>query len=123
MGKVVQLSDYRETVQQKLVPVAADSKVPIQFALGKQDRRECLQILARYGVSSIEVRRVHEQEDVALLLVSVLEAIWLNKRILEREDLSDDEIAAHIDIIQMLENIDPEIMEKLWASFTTDPRS
>ena len=119
MGDVVQLSDYRK--QSAVAPsktAIEDSLVPIEFAVGLSDRTACLQILAEYGIHNIQIRRVNEEPDALLYLMGVKDAIQLNKEILAKEDLSDDEILSHIDVIQMLENLDLSIMESLWASFT-----
>lgn len=50
--------------------------------------------------------------------MGVKDAIWLNKKILEFEELSDEEIAHRIDLIQMLENVNLAMMESLWDLFT-----
>ena len=101
----------------------AESQVPIEFAVGNSDRQVCLQYLADYGLNTIQTRRVRSEPEALLHFISVKDAIWLNKRILEREDLSDEEIANHIDIIQMMENLDQHMMEALWASFTFSSES
>lgn len=50
--------------------------------------------------------------------MGIKDAIWLNKKILEFEELSDEEIAHRIDLIQMLENVNLAMTESLWDSFT-----
>jgi len=126
MGKVVELSHYREPAYQRPVetfPIVSDSKVPIEFAVGNPDREACLRTLARYKFDSVQEHSLRnssgQASDASFCMISVKDAISLNKRILEQDDLSDEEIANHIDIIQMLENLDLSMMEKLWSSFTT----
>lgn len=131
MGKIVELSDYRETLYQQpayyrsseTVPLGGDSEVPVEFAAGNPDRQACLQVLAEYGIDSVQERRVREGGDAIFHMISVTDAIRLNKQILEREDLTDEEIASHIDVIQMLENLDLSMLERLWSSFTVLNRS
>ena len=53
-----------------------------------------------------------------LYLMGIKDAIWLNKKILEFEELSDEEIAHRIDLILMLENVNLAMIESLWDSFT-----
>ena len=64
------------------------------------------------------VRRVTEEPEALLYLIGVKDAIRLNKRILELESISEEEIARRIDVIQMLENVNLSMMDSLWASFT-----
>lgn len=121
MGVVVQLSDYRLDAEQPDSNCGADeSFVPVEFAVGFTARSECLAKLAEYGLHSIETRQVNSEPDALLYLLRVSDAIWLNKRILERENLSDEAIAKRIDIVQMLENLDLTLMQSLWASFTEE---
>jgi hypothetical protein len=118
MGEVVKLNDYRKQQQPQPEELVRDSLVPIEFAVGCGDRTECLSKIAQYGVRAIHIRMVNEEPDALVYLMGVRDAIWLNKKILEREELSDDEIAARIDVIQMLENANLALMENLWKSFT-----
>ena len=53
-----------------------------------------------------------------LYLMGIKDAIWLNKKILEFEELSDEEIAHRIDLILMLENVNLAMIESLRDSFT-----
>ena len=117
MGVVVQLNDYRGQVT-KAVKSAANSFVPIEFAVGDSDRERCLKKLADHGLESIHVRRLKNDPDSLIHLLSVQDAQRLNMRILEKDELSDDAIEKHIDIIQMLENLDLNMLESLWAAFT-----
>lgn len=66
----------------------------------------------------MHIRRVNDEPEALLYLMGVKDAIWLNKKILELEELSDEEIAHRIDLIQMLENVNLSMMESLWDSFT-----
>jgi hypothetical protein len=50
--------------------------------------------------------------------MGIKDAIWLNKKILEFEELSDEEIAHRIDLILMLENVNLAMIESLRDSFT-----
>jgi len=119
MGKVVQLNDYRRTdADSDQIDAIQDSLVPIEFAVGFNSREECLSKIAEYGVQALHIRRVNDEPDALLYLMGVKDAIWLNKKILELEELSDEEIAHRIDVIQMLENVNLSMMESLWDSFT-----
>lgn len=117
MGVVVQLNDYRNNTAD-IDDAVADSYVPIEFAVGLSDREKCLQKIADHGIESIQIRRLKNEPDSLIYLLSVKDALWLNKKILEREELSDDDIEKRIDIIQMLENLDLNLLENLWSAFT-----
>jgi hypothetical protein len=119
MGKVVQLSDYRKTdADSGKFDALEDSLVPIEFAAGFSTREECLIKIAEHGVQALHIRRVNDEPEALLYLMGVKDAIWLNKKILELEELSDEEIAHRIDLIQMLENVNLSMMDSLWDSFT-----
>lgn len=119
MGKVVQLNDYRKTdADSDPIDAIQDSLVPIEFAVGFKTRAQCLSKIAEYGVQALHIRRVNDEPVALLYLMGVKDAIWLNKKILELEELSDEEIAQRIDVIQMLENVNLSMMESLWDSFT-----
>lgn len=118
MGEVVQLSDYRAPQTVELPEEIQDSLVPIEFAVGFNDRKKCLSKIAEYGIHSLHIRRVTEEPEALLYLIGVKDAIRLNKRILELESISDEEIVRRIDVIQMLENVNLSMMDSLWASFT-----
>lgn len=122
MGDVVQLNHYRDTAVSEPVSLVAESQVPVEFAVGNKDRQACLDCIRQYGVESLQTRRVSSDPEALLYFISIKDAIWLNKRILERQELSDDDITKHIDIIQMLENLDQHMMETLWDSFTWSNR-
>jgi len=118
MGEVVQLSDYRNSAIDESVDTCVDSLVPIEFAVGSNDRKACIAKVAEYGVGPIHIRIFNEEKGSLLYLVGVNDAICLNKRILEAEDISDEEIAQRIDLIQMLENMALSMMDCMRDSFT-----
>ena len=119
MGDVVQLSEYRKAAtESEQLDSIQDSLVPIEFAVGLSSREKCLSKIAEYGVQALHIRRVNDEPEALLYLMGVKDAIWLNKKILEREEISDEEIAHRIDVIQMLENVNLSMMESLWESFT-----
>lgn len=119
MGEVVQLSNYRKTdAESDQIDKIQDSLVPIEFAVGLNTRERCLSKIAEYGVQALHIRRVNDEPEALLYLIGVKDAIWLNKKILELEELNDEEIAHRIDVIQMLENVNLSMMESLWNSFT-----
>lgn len=118
MGQVVKLSEYRKAQSFPSEEEAGDSLVPIEFAVGFQNREECLNKIAEYGIRAIHIRRVKGEADALLYLLGVNDAIWLNKQILEREVIADEEIAKRIDLIQMLENVNFTLMDSMWDSFT-----
>ncbi len=118
MGDVVELKKYQKPAPVLEVESSKDSLVPIEFAVGFNDRNTCLGKIAEYGIQSIHIRRVTEEPEALLYLMGVKDAITLNKLILEKEAISNDEITHRIDVIQMLENINPLMMDSLWESFT-----
>lgn len=119
MAKVVKLSDYRKSdTDADEFDAIQDSLVPIEFAVGFSTREKCLNKIAEYGVQALHIRRVNDEPEALLYLMGVKDAIWLNKKILEFEELSDEEIAHRIDLIQMLDNVNLAMIESLWDSFT-----
>ncbi len=100
-----------------------DGLIPIEFAIGINDRAVCLDKITKYGVSSVHVRMVNDEPGALLYLIGVSEAIWLNKKILEKEDISEDEIERRIDLIQMMENMNFVGMDDLWESFSSQSSS
>ena len=119
MTKVVKLSDYRKSdTDADEFDAIQDSLVPIEFAVGFSTREKCLSKIAEYGVQALHIRRVNDEPEALLYLMGVKDAIWLNKKILEFEELSDEEIAHRIDLIQMLDNVNLAMIESLWDSFT-----
>ena len=119
MTKVVKLSNYRKSdTDADEFDAIQDSLVPIEFAVGFSTREKCLSKIAEYGVQALHIRRVNDEPEALLYLMGVKDAIWLNKKILEFEELSDEEIAHRIDLIQMLDNVNLAMIESLWDSFT-----
>ncbi|MFT4888173.1 MAG: hypothetical protein ACJAY7_000475 [Pseudohongiellaceae bacterium] len=118
MGEVFKLKDYQNRTASRAERSVSGSMVPIEFAVGFAERNLCLAKLAEYAVSAIEVRKIKNEPGALVYLMSVKDALWLSKKILEREDLSEKEVADRIDLIQMLENINLPMMESLWDSFT-----
>ena len=121
MGEVVQLSEFRRAPDKQVsqvAPAASDGLIPIEFAVGFSEREQCLQKIAQYGVRAIHVRSVHNRPEALLYFIAVEDAIWLNKKILELEEISDEEVAQRIDLIQLMENMDLALLDSLWASFT-----
>ena len=100
-----------------------DGLIPIEFAMGIGDRELCLERMAKYGVSSVHVRTVNDEPGARLYLIGVADAISLNKEILAKEDISDEEIERRIDLIQMMENMNFAGMDSLWESFTSHGES
>ncbi|MSR12634.1 MAG: hypothetical protein EXR84_12705 [Gammaproteobacteria bacterium] len=118
MGEVVRLSDYQKTFSSDSADAMRDGLVPIEFALGDNNREKCLAKIAEYGVHSIHVHMVHDKPDAFLYLIGIRDAIFINKKILEHEDISDQEIAQRIDLIQMMENMNLNLMETVWESIS-----
>ncbi|MFT6094586.1 MAG: hypothetical protein ACJA2Q_002491 [Pseudohongiellaceae bacterium] len=118
MGEVVKLKDYQNRAAPRAERSVSDIMVPVEFAVGLAERNLCLAKLAEYAVSGIEVRIIKNEPDALGYLMSVKDAIWLNKKILELEELSEEEVAVRIDLIQMLENVNLPMMQSLWDSFT-----
>ena len=118
MGEVVRLDRFRTPQFSEFAAEISDSLIPVEFAVGEQDRLACLNKLAEYGIREVITHRLSAHPDTELHFVGVRDAIWLNKKILEREDIGDDEIARRIDLIQMLENTNLALLESLWQSFT-----
>ena len=118
MGEVVRLDSYRNRKFETYAEEINDSMVPVEFAVGFSDREVCLAKIREYGIRNIVSHQLTEQPQTVFHLIGVRDAIWLNKKILEREDISDDEITRRIDLIQMLENANLGLMDGLWRSFT-----
>ena len=123
MGEVVQLQPHMS----ERAPVGrvsrADALVPVEFAIGIDDREAAIARLAYYGVNSFAHRSLKGSSAEPLCMVSVQDAINVNKKILEHEDLEVDVIGERIDLIQMLENINVPMMQSLWGSITCQSQS
>ena len=118
MGEVVRFSDYQKPESHESAASMQDCHVPIEFAVGFKNRKQCIVKIARYGVQAIHVRMVNDEPATMLYFIGVEDAIDLNKKILEFEELSEEEITKRIDLIQMLENVDLPLMHNMWESFT-----
>lgn len=118
MGEVVRLAAYVRSLEVKTEADTQDTLVPLEFAVGLADRNSCIAKLADYGLETVHIRQMNNEPDTLLYLISLADALWLNKKILEKEDLAEDAIAFRIDLIQMLENINIPMMQSLWNSFT-----
>jgi|GEM_PF-386766 len=127
MGKVISLDSYRSqkfgnSFDQYIEPIN-DSLVPVEFAVAYPNRDTCLEKIQEYGIRNITAHQVTDQPQTVLHLIGVRDAIWLNKKILECEDLSDSETSQRIDLIQTLENANLGFMDGLWRSFTQEAPS
>lgn len=120
MGEVVQL---RHHVDER-APINRDSRedalVPVEFAVGMADRGAAIARLSYFGVRNFKHQSLKSNPAISLCMVSVADAISVNKKMLEHEDLSLDDIRVRIDLIQMLENIDVPMMQGLWKSIVFD---
>lgn len=119
MGQVVRLSDYQKSFSNESADAMRDGLVPIEFALGDNNRENCLAKIAEYGVHSIHVRMVNNKPDAFLYLIGVRDAIFINKKILECEEISEMEICQRIDLIQMMENMNLSLMDTVWESISS----
>ena len=120
MDNVVNMNDYRKKLATESSVAMRDGLIPIEFAMGISDRTECLDKITQYGVSSIHVRMVNDEPGALLYLIGVGDAIWLNKKIIESEAISNEEIAHRIDLIQMMENMNFVGMDDLWESISSE---
>lgn len=119
MSNVVNMKDYRTKIARQSSDAIRDGLIPIEFAIGISDREQCLDKMSTYGVSSIHVRSVNDDPGALLYLIGVGDAILLNKKILASEEISEEEIARRIDLIQMMENMNFVGMDSLWESFSS----
>ncbi|PCJ24546.1 MAG: hypothetical protein COA96_09105 [SAR86 cluster bacterium] len=126
MSNVVNFSDYRnkltvdsaKAMRDESTNAMRDGLIPIEFALGINDREQCLDKITQYEVRSIHVRMVNDEPGALLYLIGVSEAIWINKKILQTENISEKEVEQRIDLIQMMENMNFTQMDSLWESFS-----
>lgn len=123
MGEVVRLEGFRSKSDRQLGPAVTDGMVPIEFGVGLSERHLCIAKLAEYGLGGIQVRKLNNSPEALVYMVSINDALQLNKKILELEELSEEAIAERIDLIQMLENINLPMMKSLWCSITGDAAS
>lgn len=120
MSKIVNMNDYRSNLATESANAMHDGLVPVEFALGSKNRENCLNKISEYNVRSVHVRVVNDEPDALLYLIGVSDAIWLNKKIIETEDISDDELEERIDLIQIMENMKFSLMDTLWESISSE---
>ncbi|MCG8413696.1 MAG: hypothetical protein MI746_05695 [Pseudomonadales bacterium] len=116
MSNVIQLSEYRQRVKNISSEAMRDGLVPLEVALAEADTEKCLQKLSKYGLSSVHVRSVKDYPSRDIYFVGLKEAIWVNKKILQHESATEAETTLRIDLIQMLENLDFTLMDRMWES-------
>jgi hypothetical protein len=119
MGEVVQLQAYASQPVPPSTQQRGQALVPVEFAVAIDDREAASARLIYYGIRSFTECRLKGNPSSSLAMVSVQDAISVNKLILEYEELSVDAIGERIDLIQMLENIDIPMMQSLWGAITT----
>lgn len=115
MGQVIRFSEYQKS--RRIVSVESHSLIPVEFGVGVGDVAGCLALIARHGSGTLVVRPVDGASRDVVYLMRVSDAINLNKHRLETEDLSELQITACIDLIQLLENINTSLLESIWSSY------
>ncbi|MFT4816870.1 MAG: hypothetical protein ACI80L_001937 [Pseudohongiellaceae bacterium] len=120
MRNVVNMKDYRTKLARESSDAVRDGLIPIEFAIGINNREQCLDKMSTYGLSSsIHVRSVNDEPGALLYLIGIGDAILLNKKILAGKEVSEEEIERRIDLIQMMENMNFVGMDSLWESFSS----
>ena len=117
MGQVIKLNSYLGDDSDRL-PHSIRTLVPVEFAVGHSDRDSCVALLARYGFDTLHIRLIKNAPIVVVYLIPISDAIRLNKMILEKESLGEFEMGRRMDLIQMLENINPNLMDSIWESLS-----
>ncbi len=120
MGKVVHLQSFAEARSPISRVSRADALVPVEFATGIADREAAIARLAYFGINNLKQRSLKDNPANSLCMVTLADAIHMNKKVLELEELSVADISVRIDLIQMLENIDIAMLQSLWGSITTE---
>ena len=115
MGQIIRFSEYQKS--REIVSNESHSLIPVEFGVGVGDVAECLVMIARHSSGSLIVRPVDGASREVVYLMRVSDAINLNKHRLETEELSDVQITACIDLIQLLENINTSLLESIWSSY------
>lgn len=118
MGVVVQFQDFYEARAQSGAELKNEGLVPLQFGVGFDEIDLCLAKLAEYGITSIHRRELKHRPDSTLYFITVADALCVNIKILEHEQLSEQVVRQRVDLMQMLENVNPWLMEGIWDSFT-----
>ena len=117
MGQVIHFSDHQVNVR-CIGSQGHDSLIPVELALGVDDEKTCLATIARYGNCAVHPRLLSDGSGAVIYLIMLSDAIWLNKRILELEEINDEGISNCIDLIQMLENVNDSLLEGAWGSIS-----
>ncbi len=120
MGEVVHLQSFAEARSPISRVSRADALVPVEFATGISDREAAIARLAYFGINNLKHRILKDNPSTSLCMVTLADAIRMNKKILELEELSIEDISVRVDLIQMLENIDIATMNTLWRSITAE---
>ena len=123
MSNVINMKDYLKKIANESSDAIRDGLIPIEFAIGINNREQCLDRISTYGVSSIHVRSVNDDPGALLYLIGVGDAILLNKQILANEKIPEEEIERRIDLIQMMENMNFVGMDSLWESLSSQNES
>lgn len=113
MGDVVQLEKFRQRVNNLSLDAMRDGLVPVEVALAEADPEACLEKLGDYGVGGVHVRSVSNYPHRELYFIGLREAIWVNRKILELEDISEEEVLQRMDLVQMMENLDFSLLDQM----------
>lgn len=114
------MNEYRSNLSTESANAIRDGLVPVEFALGSENREQCLNKISEYNLRSVHVRVVNDESGALLYLIGVSDAIWLNKKIIETEEISEDEVEERIDLIQTMENMKFSLMDNLWESISSE---
>lgn len=120
MSKIINMNEYRSNLSTESANAIRDGLVPVEFALGSENREQCLNKISEYNLRSVHVRVVNDESGALLYLIGVSDAIWLNKKIIETEAISEDEVEERIDLIQTMENMKFSLMDNLWESISSE---
>ena len=115
MGQVINFNN-RQVNARHSSSLGQDSLIPVELALGIEDENLCLTTIAKYGNCAVHPRLLSDGSGAIIYLIMVCDAIWLNKRILELEELDEEAVSSCIDLIQMLENVNDSLLESAWGS-------
>ncbi|MBL4820032.1 MAG: hypothetical protein JKY98_03440 [Gammaproteobacteria bacterium] len=118
MGQVIRFSDHQVSARRKHNRWQ-DSLVPVELALGVPDEDRCLATIARHGLCAVHPRVLSDGSEAVIYLITISDAIFLNKRILEVDQMDDERVGRCIDLIQMLENINDSLPENTWESISS----
>lgn len=114
--KVATLPD---SVLRLRLPHGADM-VALEVALAEASLQNCLALVARYGRCPV-FPRVCAQGEVRHY-ITVYDAIRINRKLLAEDYDSDRQLAARIDLVQMLENNDPGLHRPTSHAVQADAR-